>query len=166
MLCIWHCVRCRMYMTGQDGQSSSFMSLSPPLPSPRTLSWSPCSTRPPRPPSLYPAATGVFLAALLLLIYLLFIWGQRIQTMILTFWCWSRFALWLGTSQFLQMFLVCWEWCMSSRFGVQSSVCDGFRTSFLILLLRYLEAILFSAHNLEYSGEFFRLSLCKSPFYP
>ena len=112
----------------------------------------------------YPAATVVFLVSVLLLIYLLCICGQRIQTISFWFFDRSRFALCLGTSQFLQMFTVCWEWCIFSCLGVQSSVYDGSR-SFLILLLRYLEAILFCAHNLEYSWGGFNYYYM-SPLYP
>lgn len=121
-----------------------------PPPTPCTLSWSPCSIGPQNHP---------------------FFTQQPLWSFWLVCRCWSTFFAFvvqdfrlydfdflIGQDLLCDLVQVsfckcslCWEWCIFSCLEVQSSVYDGSR-SFLILLLRYLEAILFCAHNLEYSG--------------
>ena len=52
----------------------------------------------------------------------LHLWSKNSDHVILILWCWSGFALWLDTGQFLWMFPACLEWGMFSSLGVQSSV--------------------------------------------
>lgn len=92
------------------------------------------------------------------------LWSKTPDSIILILQYWSRSALWLGTRQSLQMSPVCLECRILSCFRVQSSACDGSRSNVLILWLGYLEAILFGAHNLEYSGEFFSIIIFISVF--
>lgn len=139
-----------------------------PLPPPTACALS-CLPAPPAPqpprslPGSHPGLSGYTIVAYLPSLNL---WSKNADHVILILWCWSGFALWLGTGQFLWMFPVCLEWGMFSSLGVQNSVYDGSK-SFLILLLICLEAILVVAHNLECSEEFFfQLSLRKSPLYP
>lgn len=109
----------------------------------------------PQPPRSLPCSHSG-LSGYVIVAYLpsLHLWSKNSDHVILILWCWSGFASWLDTGQFLWMFPACLEWGMFSSLGVQSSVYDGSK-SFLILLLIYLEAILVVAPNLECSEEFF-----------
>lgn len=113
-------VRCWIYVAGRVRALLSCHRPTPVQPlsrHPRPVLWvglpAPPAPQPSRSlPCSHPGLSGYTIVAYLPSLHL---WSKNSDHVILILWCWSGFALWLGTGQFLWMFPVCLEWGLFFR---------------------------------------------------